>query len=75
MSNPETQLIYFKNMSKAFAMMSRDWAAVLHRNIDDPPMETIWGQVELPALKEGDNPGGVVNWVSGDGKPVQFLRS
>lgn len=47
-------------------MMSRDLAAVMHRNIEDPPLETIWGRVELPVLKAGNNPGGVVNWVSDD---------
>ncbi|CAG8977361.1 hypothetical protein HYALB_00009062 [Hymenoscyphus albidus] len=64
MSNPDTQLIYFENMSRAFAMMSTDLAAVMHRNINDPPMWSIWGRIELPVLKAATNAGGVVNWVT-----------
>jgi hypothetical protein len=60
MSTVEDEKTYFENMSRAFAMKAQNIAFVLHRNIENPPLETIWGMVELPALQAG----GLVDWVS-----------
>jgi len=35
------------------------WA--MHRNIDNPPMSTIWGRVELPILQDSR---GMVDWIT-----------
>ena len=63
MSDLDDKMRYFENMSRAFAMKAHNFAMVMHKNIEDPPMSTIWGRIELPVLQAG-NPGGVVNYVS-----------
>jgi hypothetical protein len=60
MSSFEDEMTYFENMSRAFAMKAHNIASVLHRNIEQPPLSTIWGRIELPTLQAG----GVVDWVS-----------
>lgn len=44
-------------------MKAHNIALVMHRNIEDPPMSTIWGRIELPVLQAG-NPGGVVDYIT-----------
>ena len=70
MSNFKDEMTYFENMSRAFAMKAHHIASVMHRNIEDPPMSTIWGRIELPVLQAASNPGGVVDWVSLSIKPM-----
>ncbi|MBE7182197.1 MAG: hypothetical protein INR71_13510, partial [Terriglobus roseus] len=50
-----TQLRYFENMSRAFATKATAFARVLHRAADyaDPPLDGIWGRVELPEVVSG----------------------
>jgi hypothetical protein len=60
MSSYEDEMTYFENMSRAFAMKAHNIASVLHRNIEEPPLSTIWGRIELPTLQAG----GMVDWVS-----------
>jgi len=64
MENYSDEMEYFENMSEAFAMKAHKIATVLHRNIENPPMNTIWGGVELPVLQAADNPGGVVDYAN-----------
>jgi hypothetical protein len=45
-------------------MKAHNIASVMHRNIENPPMSTIWGRIELPVLQAAGNPGGVVDYVS-----------
>jgi hypothetical protein len=63
MANLDTQMTYFENMSRAFAMKAHRVASVMHSDIYNPPAEGIWGRIEWPVLKAG-NPGGVVDFVS-----------
>jgi len=41
-------------MSNAYARMARESATVMHKTKDyfDPPMNGIWGKIELPALRD-----------------------
>ena len=45
-------------------MKAHKIATVLHRDIYNPPKNTIWGRIELPVLQAAGNPGGVVDYVS-----------
>lgn len=60
MSNSRDRLTYFENMSRAFAMKAHKVALAMHRDIDSPPKDTIWGRVELPVLRDS----GMVNWIT-----------
>jgi len=60
MSNLEEEMIYFENMSRAFAMKAHNIASVMHRNIEEPPLSTIWGRIELPTLQAE----GTVDWIT-----------
>jgi hypothetical protein len=64
MSDVQQEMTYFENMSRAFAMKAANVAAVMHRDINNPPMSTIWGRVELPVLQEASKPWGTVDYVS-----------
>jgi len=64
MSDMNQEMIYFENMSRAFAMKAANVAAVMHRDINNPPMSTIWGRVELPVLQAAGKPWGTVDYVS-----------
>ena len=64
MENYSDEMKYFENMSRAFAMKANKIATVLHRDIYNPPKNTIWGRIELPVLQAASNPGGVVDYVS-----------
>jgi hypothetical protein len=64
MSDVQQEMTYFENMSRAFAMKAANVAAVMHRDINNPPMSTIWGRVELPVLKAASKPWGTVDYVS-----------
>jgi hypothetical protein len=63
MGNYRDEMKYFENMSRAFAMKAHKVATVLHRDIYNPPMNTIWGRIEFPVLQAAGNPG-VVDHVS-----------
>jgi hypothetical protein len=41
-------------MSNAYARMARKSATVMHKTQDylNPPMNGIWGKIELPALRD-----------------------
>ncbi|KAI1171544.1 hypothetical protein F4777DRAFT_49946 [Nemania sp. FL0916] len=61
--NDETQRrSFFENMSLAFAQKACDGASVLHsfQYYFDPPLDGIWGTVELPELMKHD---GAVHWL------------
>jgi len=64
MGNYRDEMKYFENMSRAFAMKAHNIATVLHRDIYNPPMNTIWGRIELPVLQAAGNPGGVVDYIT-----------
>jgi len=64
MSNFDDEMTYFENMSRAFAMKAHSIASVMHRNIENPPIDTIWGRIELPVLQAAGNPGGVVDYIA-----------
>lgn len=64
MSDVQQEMTYFENMSRAFAMKAANVAAVMHRDINNPPMSTIWGRVELPVLQKASKPWGTVDYVS-----------
>ena len=64
MENLSDEMTYFENMSRAFAMKAHNIATVLHRKIDNPPTNGIWGRIELPVLQAAGNPGGIVDYVS-----------
>jgi hypothetical protein len=61
MDNASDQLTYFENMSRAFAMKAHNVAWAMHRNIENPPLSTIWGRIELPILQDSR---GMVNWIT-----------
>jgi hypothetical protein len=64
MGNYRDEMKYFENMSRAFAMKAHKVATVLHRDIYNPPMNTIWGRIEFPVLQAAENPGGVVDYIT-----------
>jgi hypothetical protein len=41
-------------------MKAHNIASVVHRNIEEPPLSTIWGRIERPTLLAS----GMVDWVS-----------
>jgi hypothetical protein len=45
---------YYSSMSNAYARMARETATVMHKtqDYDNPPMDGIWGETELPALRD-----------------------
>jgi len=45
---------YYSSMSNAYARMARESATVMHRTRDyfDPPLDGIWGKIELPTLSD-----------------------
>lgn len=45
------RLIYFHNMSRAFALRMRGVVSVLNVDIWDPPLGSIWGAIERPVLE------------------------
>jgi len=53
MSSLEEQMIYFENMSRAFAIKAYKMVSVMHRDIAEPPLSSIWGRIELPTLQAG----------------------
>jgi hypothetical protein len=63
MQSFEDEMTYFENMSRAFAMKAHNIATVLHRELDNPPTNGIWGRIELPVLQAAGNPGGMVDYV------------
>lgn len=70
--------IYYENMARAFAMKANGSAMVMHglKDYDKPPLEGIWGRVELPTIKKVAN----VDWLakikeSGDGYLLFWWRS
>ncbi|KAH6668964.1 hypothetical protein B0J14DRAFT_657972 [Halenospora varia] len=72
MSDVEQEMTYFENMSRAFAMKASRLASVMHRDIENPPMSTIWGRVELPILQANTNPWGTVDYITAiDAEDVQ----
>jgi hypothetical protein len=71
MSSFEDEMTYFENMSRAFATKAHTIASVLHRNIEEPPLSTIWGRIELPTLQAG----GMVDWVSLSEFPLPHIWS
>ena len=44
---------FFENMSKAYAKMAREIATVMHlsQSYTDPPMDGIFGRIEVPTLR------------------------
>ncbi|KAF4625421.1 hypothetical protein G7Y89_g12748 [Cudoniella acicularis] len=64
MEDAKEEMAYFENMSRAFAMMAANVASVMHRDIENPPMSTIWGRIELPVLQAASNPWGTVNYIT-----------
>ncbi|KAE9381108.1 hypothetical protein N431DRAFT_490561 [Stipitochalara longipes BDJ] len=64
MENYSDERKYFENMSRAFAMKAHKIATVLHRDIYNPPMDTIWARIELPVLQGAGNPGGMVDYIT-----------
>jgi hypothetical protein len=54
--------LFYENMSRAFAIKANGSATVMHSlsDYDSPPLEGIWGRVELPTIKEATN----VDWLS-----------
>jgi hypothetical protein len=61
MDNASDQLTYFENMSRAFAMKAHNVVWAMHRNIENPPLSSIWGRIELPILQDSR---GMVNWIT-----------
>jgi hypothetical protein len=55
-------------MSNAYARMARKSATVMHKSqdYDNPPMDGIWGKIELPALRDQTD----VEEVSGFSAPI-----
>jgi hypothetical protein len=55
-------------MSNAYARMARKSATVMHKTQDyfNPPMNGIWGKIELPALRDKTD----VKEVSGYSAPI-----
>lgn len=51
MNDNTQETTYFENMSRAFALMSTGTAYAMHRNIDNPIQDGIWGRVEQVTLK------------------------
>lgn len=41
-------------------MKAQKAAFAMHRNIESPPKDTIWGRVELPVLRDS----GMVDWIT-----------
>jgi hypothetical protein len=74
MANAKDQMTYFENMSQAYAMKAHNMATVLHRNIDNPPMDGIWARKELPILQAAGNPGGIVDYVSSNTSPRHRVK-
>lgn len=52
--NPEERTVFYENMSRAFARMSRKSATVMHsfKDYEVVPQDGIWARVEMPALQE-----------------------
>ncbi|KAF2113493.1 hypothetical protein BDV96DRAFT_577895 [Lophiotrema nucula] len=48
--------MFYENMSRAFAKKANGSVVVMHGadDYDKPPMDGIWGRVELPTMKDGD---------------------
>ncbi|EME79625.1 uncharacterized protein MYCFIDRAFT_199331 [Pseudocercospora fijiensis CIRAD86] len=53
-NSKNTQRNFFENMSSAYAQMARSHAYVMHTLSDfaSPPMEGIWGRIELDVLTQ-----------------------
>jgi len=65
-ADPAHRTRFYEAMSRAFALKARGVAAVMHADADydDPPVDGIWGRVELPAIKTATTVG-VVNKLDG----------
>jgi hypothetical protein len=52
-NDPKKRTIFYENMSAAFAAKARGIVTVMHSAIDYqiPPVDGIWGRIELPKLK------------------------
>lgn len=52
--DPALKKRYYTSMSNAYARMARKSATVMHKTKDyyNPPQNGIWGQTELPALRD-----------------------
>lgn len=53
---------FYENMARAFAIKANGVAAVMHafEDYDDPPLNGIWGKIELEAVKVGAKVGCLV---------------
>lgn len=53
-SNEQLRRKFYSSMSEAYASLARRQAIVMHAREDftDPPMDGIWGETELPALRD-----------------------
>lgn len=55
--------IYYENMSSAMAQLCSGFATVMTKDIDNIPLDGIWGTSELPTLKKGGRRGESVHTV------------
>ena len=53
MGDKSVQRDYFARMSRSMTTLCNNFATVMHSNddYDNPPMDGIWGAVELPQLQ------------------------
>jgi len=67
MSNPADIRTYFENMSRAYALMCAGFTTLITADIDNIPIDGIWGRIEQPIAErttDFDPPKGKVDVVS-----------
>lgn len=55
MADPGVQRTYFKQMSKAFALMCSGAASLYTEDPDNIPQDGIWGDTEFPTIMRDSN--------------------
>ncbi|KAH6683433.1 hypothetical protein B0J14DRAFT_556671 [Halenospora varia] len=66
MNNGTQETTYFENMSRAFTLMSTGTAYAMHKNIDNPIQDGIWGRVEQVTLKAAGGRCNQIDYVQHD---------